>query len=101
MDAEAVGDAEVVAKGENSVADLGAGGRAAIWLAAAAGTQGPRFLKFIDDCHRRVAKHAPFWFVDFIEQRARFEGVVVQGPVEEPDAIFLQVVAQLPLPDLG
>ena len=65
------------------------------------GRRGPRFLKVIDDCHRRVAKHAPFWFVDFIEQRARFEGVVVQGPVEEPDAIFLQIVAQLPLPDLG
>ena len=35
MDAEAVrGDAEVVTKGENSVDDLVAGARAAIWLAA-------------------------------------------------------------------
>ena len=34
-DAEAVrGDAEAAAKGENSVDDLGAGARAAIWLAA-------------------------------------------------------------------
>ena len=46
MDAEAVrGDAEVVTKGENSVDDLGAGARAAIWLAAAAGTQGPTLLE--------------------------------------------------------
>ena len=45
MDAEAVrGDAEVVTKGENSVDDLGAGARAAIWLAAAA-TQGPTLLE--------------------------------------------------------
>ena len=45
MDAEAVrGGAEVVAEGENSVDDLGEGARAAIWLAAAAGTQGPTLL---------------------------------------------------------
>ena len=46
VDAEAVrGDAEVVTEGENSVDDLGEGARAAIWLAAAAGTQGPTLLE--------------------------------------------------------
>ena len=44
VDAEAVrGDAEVVTKGENSVDDLGEGAR--VWLAAAAGTQGPTLLE--------------------------------------------------------